>query len=100
MSSMDERHQRHHVLESTLPLPTQPSVLTMPSVQVMTASGSTMAMPATPTKGGATLMSRIGSVKKWGVRRRRGTGSTPSEVIGGLFSFFFPTHSLIYRSFH
>jgi len=39
----------------------------MPSVPVMTASGSTMTMPATPTKGGATLMSRIGSVKMWGM---------------------------------
>jgi len=35
---------------------------TMPSVPVMTVSGSTMTMPATPTKGGATL---IRSVKKW-----------------------------------
>ena len=52
-----------------------------------------MTMLATPTKGSATLMSRIRSVKKWGMRRRRGTSSTPSEVIGGLFSyypFFFP----------
>ena len=50
-------------------------------------------MLAAPTKGGATLMSRIGSVKKWGVRRRKGTSSTPSEIIGGLFSYysnFFP----------
>ena len=64
VSSVDERHQHHHLLESTLPLPTQPSVLTMPSVPVMTALGSTNTMSATPTKGGATLMSRIRSVKK------------------------------------
>ncbi|KIM35749.1 hypothetical protein M413DRAFT_325892 [Hebeloma cylindrosporum] len=57
------------------PLPTQ-SVSVMPS-----GSTTTMPTPATPTKGGATLLSRIGSVKKWGVRRRRGTSSTPSEVV-------------------
>ena len=52
-------------------------------------------MPATPTKGDATLMSRIGSVKKWGVRRRKGTSSTSSEVIGGCFLtiFFFQSFS-------
>jgi hypothetical protein len=74
----------------------------MPSVLVMTASGSIMTMLATLTRTSAALMSRIGSVKKWGMRRRRGTGSTPSEVIGGLFSFnsFFSSHFLIYRSFH
>jgi len=72
----------------TPPLPTRPSVLAMPSAPVMTASGSTMTMLATPTKGGATLMSRIESVEKWGVRRRKGTSSTPSEVIGALFSYY------------
>ena len=103
VSSVDERHQHHRVLEPTPPLPTQPSVLAMPSAPVMTASGSTMTMPATPTKGGVTLMSRIGSVKKWGVRRRRGTSSTPSEIIGRLFFLlfnFFSSHFLIYHSFH
>ena len=35
-------------------------------------------------------MSRIGRVKKWGVRKRRETISAPSEVIGELFfSFLF-----------
>ena len=63
VSFVDELHQRHPVLEPTPPLPTQPLVLTMPSAPVMMASGSTMTMPATPMKGGATLMSRIGSVK-------------------------------------
>ena len=50
-----------------------------------------MTIPATPTKGGATLLSRIESVKQWGMRRWRGTSSTPSEVIGTLaliFHFF------------
>lgn len=57
VSSVDERR----VLEPTPPpLPTHPLV----SVSMMPS----MAMPATPTKGGATLLSRIGSVKKWGVR--------------------------------
>ena len=83
-SSVDELRQHHHVLEPTPPLPTQPSVSVMPFVA---ASGSTTTVPVTPTKGGGTLLSRIGSVKRWGVRRRRGTSSTPSEVIGGSFLF-------------
>jgi serine/arginine repetitive matrix protein 2 len=95
VSSVDERHKYHPVLEPTPPLPTQPSISAMPSAPGMTASGSAMTMPATPTKGGATLMSRIGSVKKWGVRRRRGTSSTPSEVIGRLFSYY----SFFFQSF-
>jgi serine/arginine repetitive matrix protein 2 len=37
-------------------------------------------LPQTPAKGSA-LLSRIGSVKKWGVRRKRAS-TTPSEVIG------------------
>ena len=86
--SADERYQHHHVLEPTPPLPTHPSVLTMSSVLVMTDSGSTMTMPTTPTKGGVTLMTCIGGVKNWGVRRRRETSSAPSEVIGGLFSYY------------
>jgi len=86
VSFVDELCQHHHVLELTPPVPTQPSVSAMPSV---TASGSTMTMPATTTKGGMTLLSRIGSVKRWGVKKRRGTSSTPSEVIGGLFLFYF-----------
>ena len=88
VSSVDEHHKYHPVLELTPPLPTQPSVLAIPSAPVMSASRSMMTVPATPTKGGATLMSRIGSVKKWGIGRRKGTSSTPSEVIGGFFSYY------------
>jgi len=62
--SVDGRHQHRHVLEPTLPLPTQRSVSAVPSALVMTASGSTITMPARPTKGGSTLLNRIGSVKK------------------------------------
>jgi hypothetical protein len=94
--SVDERHKYHPVLELTPPLPTQPSVLAMPSALVMAASGFMMTMSATPTKGGTTLMSRIGSVKKWGVRRRRGTSSKPSEVIGGFFSCYSFLFSVIF----
>ncbi|KAF9524755.1 hypothetical protein CPB83DRAFT_909652 [Crepidotus variabilis] len=39
----------------------------------------TIPVPQTPSKTGA-LLSRIGSVKKWGVRRKRAS-TTPSEVI-------------------
>jgi len=85
VSFFNELRQHHHVLELTPPVPIQPSVSAMPSV---TASGSMMTMPATTTKGGTTLLSQIGSVKRWGVRKWRGTSSTPSEVIGGLFFYF------------
>jgi hypothetical protein len=44
------------------------------------------------TKGGAMLMSRIGRVKKRGVRRQRETISAPSEVIGELFFTFLFFH--------
>lgn len=88
VSSVDERYQRRHVLEPTPPSLTQLSVLAMPSAPVMTASGSTMTMPATPTKGGARLLSRTGSVKKWAVRGWRATSSTLSEVIGRFFFIF------------
>ena len=51
-----------------------------------------LSVPATPTKGGtaAAMLSRIGSVKKWGVavRNRRRGSTTPSEVAGTLFLSF------------
>jgi hypothetical protein len=37
--------------------------------------------PHTPTKGAA-LLSRIGSVKKWGVRRKRGDSTTKTDAHG------------------
>jgi hypothetical protein len=64
VSSADELRQDHHVLEPAPPSPAQPSALVMPSA---TALGSMMTMPATPTKGGTVLPSRIGSDKRWGV---------------------------------
>ena len=47
-----------------------------------------MTTPTTPTKGGAAIFSHIGSVKKCGVRKRRGTSPTPSEVIGRFLFIF------------
>jgi hypothetical protein len=38
-------------------------------------------IPQTPTKGAA-LLSRIGSVKKWGVRRKRGDSTAPTDANG------------------
>jgi len=90
MSDVSSTDEYHRVLEPIPPLPTQPSVLATPSVPVTMASGSTTTTtPVTPTKTGATLFGRIGSVKKWGVRSRRGTSSTPSEVIGRFLFIFF-----------
>ena len=66
VSSVDELRQHHRILEPTPPLPTQPSVSVIPSV---TTSALTTTMPATPTKGGRMLLSRIGSDKRWGVGR-------------------------------
>ena len=81
-SSVD-RHHHHHVPEPTPPFPTQPLVSTMP----VTRASGLMTMPATSTKGGATLMSHIGSARKWGVMRWKGTSSTSSEVIVMLFFY-------------
>ena len=38
-------------------------------------------IPHTPTRGAA-LLSRIGSVKKWGARRKRGESTTPTDANG------------------
>jgi len=86
--SVDEHHLRH-VLELKPPLPTQPSVSAMPSAPVAMASASTTTMPSTPTKtkGGTALLSRT-SVKKWDVRKRRGTSSTPFGMLVFIFIFF------------
>ena len=54
-------------------------------------SNGLASIPHTPTKGAA-LLSRIGSVKKWGVRRRRGDSTAPTDTNGMYNSrtrFFF-----------
>ena len=47
-------------------------------------SNGPISIPHTPTKGTA-LLSRIGSVKKWGVRRKRGDSSTAPTDANGLY---------------
>ena len=44
-------------------------------------SNGPISIPHTPTKGPA-LLSRIGSVKKWGVRRKRGDSTAPTDANG------------------
>ena len=44
-------------------------------------SDGPVSIPHTPTKGTA-LLSRIGSVKKWGVRRKRGDSTAPTDTNG------------------
>ena len=44
-------------------------------------SNGPVSVPHTPTKGAA-LLSRIGSVKKWGVRRKRGDSTAPTDANG------------------
>ena len=44
-------------------------------------SNGPVSIPHTPTKGVA-LLSRIGSVKKWGVRRKRGDSTAPADANG------------------
>jgi hypothetical protein len=72
VSSVDEHHRR-----------------CLPSAPVTMASALTTTMPTTPTKSGTALLSRTGSVKKWDVRRQRGTSLAPSEAIGMLTLLFF-----------
>jgi serine/arginine repetitive matrix protein 2 len=45
------------------------------------SSNGPVSIPQTPTKGAA-LLSRIGSVKKWGVRRKRGDSTAPTDANG------------------
>jgi len=77
------------VLKPTPPLPTQPSVSTTLSARMTMASGSMTTTLAIPTKGGSTPKNRIGSIKKWCVRKGRGSSSTTSEVIGTFLHFRF-----------
>jgi hypothetical protein len=54
-------------------------------------SNEPVSIPQTPTKSGA-LLSRIGSVKKWGVRRKRGDSTAPTDANGmyvNMDVFFF-----------
>ena len=44
-------------------------------------SNGPASIPHAPTKGAA-LLSRIGSVKKWGVRRKRGDSTAPTDANG------------------
>lgn len=48
---------------------------------VAAISNDPVSIPPTPTKGAALLI-RIGSVKKWGVRRRRGESTAPVDTLG------------------
>jgi hypothetical protein len=52
-------------------------------------------IPQTPTKGAA-LLSRIGSVKKWGVKRRRGDSTAPTDA-NGMYdkTCFYLTNTLL-----
>jgi len=89
-----------YVLKPTPPLPTQPSVSATLSARMVMASGSITTTPATPTKGGSTSKSRIGSIRKWCVRRQRGSNSTASEVIGTFLHFrFFSRHNIRGRQY-
>ena len=56
----------------------------------MRSSNGHPSIPPTPTKGAA-LLSRIGSVKKWSVRRKRGDSTTAPPDANGMYMFFFIT---------
>ena len=56
--------------------------------QVVTPALTTPSLPQTPAKATA-LLSRIGSVKKWGARRKRAS-TNPPEVIGSYFDIHLP----------
>jgi len=68
-------YRHHHILE-----PTSSLLNPVFSAPMTTASGSTTTPPTASTGCGATLMNRIGSVKKWGVRRRRVVGKGELRV--------------------
>jgi hypothetical protein len=68
-----------------------------PPPSSMGSSAHVQSVPATPTKH--TLLSRIGSVKRWagaGVRRSRGMSTGPDEIAGGTCFYDF-TAVLIFK---
>ena len=77
----------------------------LPLVASAAAESSTkepVSVPQTPTKGAA-LLSRIGSVKKWGVRRKRGDSTAPTDANGTYDNRtrFSLTNTLLqFRAFH
>ncbi|KAF8815638.1 hypothetical protein BYT27DRAFT_6666426 [Phlegmacium glaucopus] len=66
LSSVDERP------------PLVPAAAAAADTSIGSSSGP-VSIPPTPTKGAA-LLSRIGSVKSWGVRRKRGDSTTPADT--------------------
>ena len=55
-----------------------PVATVVPATSIEPSSGP-VSIPPTPTKGAA-LLSRIGSVKKWSARRKRGDSTTPADT--------------------
>ena len=67
---------------SDLSIPERPPLVTSAVAETsIWTSNEPASIPHTPTKGAA-LLSRIGSVKKWGVRRKRGDSTVPSDANG------------------
>ena len=63
-------------------------------------SNAPVYIPQTPTKGAA-LLNRIGSVKKWGARRKRGDSTAPTDTKGTFDKttrFSFTNYSFIFQS--
>ena len=79
-----------------------PLVASAPVEPSIEPSNGPVSVPHTPTKGAA-LLSRIGSVKKWGVRRKRGDSTAPTDANGMYDSrtCFSLTNTLLqFRVFH
>ncbi|KAF9550312.1 hypothetical protein CPC08DRAFT_768940 [Agrocybe pediades] len=73
-----------------------PGVVRVQPIHTTRIQPAPISVPATPTKGGAaaTMLSRIGSVKKWGVAvRNRRRGSTNRELHGSPMGVFRLTHT-------
>ena len=58
-----------------------PPVVSAVAENAIGSSNGPVSIPHTPTKG-AVLLSRIGSVKKWGIRRKRGESIAPTDANG------------------
>ena len=67
---------------SDLSIPERPPLVTSAVAETSIGpSNGPGSIPHTPTKGAA-LLNRIGSVKKWGVRRKRGDSTAPTGANG------------------
>jgi hypothetical protein len=88
VSELDSRRTSRSNISTHEPPPLVASAVAETSTE---PSNGPVSIPHTPSKGAA-LLSRIGSAKKWGTRRKRGDSTAPTDTNGmydRMTRFFF-----------